>query len=115
MVADGSTAGGLDPDLVITECALAHLDGALDDLLRRPCAGCPAHPGCPRYAEARLSPREQDVARHVARGMSSKQIAAALGIGLRTVNTYRESLARKLGGSSAAVITRYVLEHGLDR
>jgi hypothetical protein len=30
------------------------------------------------------------------------------------VNTYRESLARKIGGSSAAVLTRYVLEHGLD-
>ena len=46
--------------------------------------------------------------------MSSKEIGAALGIKLRTVNTYRESLARKLGASSPATVTRYVLEHGLN-
>lgn len=42
------------------------------------------------------------------RGMSSKQIRC-VGIRLRTVNTYHESLARKLGASSAAVITRFLM------
>ena len=60
-----------------------------------------------------LSRRERQVAVRVAEGMSTKQIAAALGIGTRTVNTYRESLARKLGASSAAVLTRFVLKSGL--
>jgi DNA-binding CsgD family transcriptional regulator len=49
----------------------------------------------------------------VAEGLSSKEIAAVLGIAVRTVNTYRESLARKLGASSPAVITRFVIESGL--
>jgi two-component system response regulator NreC len=60
-----------------------------------------------------LSRREREVAVRVAEGLSSKEIAAVLGIAVRTVNTYRESLARKLGASSPAVITRFVIESGL--
>lgn len=88
---------------------------ALGSLLGDRCAACLLYPQCPapRIAVA-LSRRERQVAIRVARGMSSKQIGAALGIKLRTVNTYRESLARKLGASSPAVLTRYVLEHGLN-
>ncbi|GMV09898.1 MAG: hypothetical protein AMXMBFR55_16320 [Gemmatimonadota bacterium] len=63
---------------------------------------------------AALTLRERQVAVSVAAGRSSKQIAGALGISLRTVNTYRQSLARKLDGSSAAVLTRYVIESGLE-
>jgi DNA-binding NarL/FixJ family response regulator len=79
------------------------------------CAGCAFRGSCPapRVAVA-LSRRERQVAVRVAEGLSSKQIAAHLGIALRTVNTYRESLARKLGASSAAVVTRFVLENGLS-
>lgn len=57
-----------------------------------------------------LSRRETHVAVRIAAGLTSKQIAADIGVSLRTVHTYRESLARKLGASSAAVITRFVIE-----
>ena len=100
----------LPQDAGVTEfCA------ALGQLLGGRCTACVLRTQCPvpRLAAA-LTPRERQVAVHVAAGLSSKQIAAALGVGLRTVNTYRESLARKLGGSSPAVLTRYVLAHGLD-
>ena len=50
----------------------------------------------------------------IARGKTSKQIAAELAISLRTVNTHRENLARKLGTSSVAGLTRFVIEHQLD-
>jgi len=84
-------------------------------LLGDRCDVCQLRAICPVPREAvTLSPRERQVAIHVAAGLASKQIAAVLGIGLRTVNTYRESLRRKLGASSAAALTRYVLEHGLD-
>ena len=84
-------------------------------LLGDRCDVCQLRSVCPvpRRAVA-LSPRERQVAIHVAAGLASKQIAAVLGIGLRTVNTYRESLRRKLGASSAAALTRYVLEQGLE-
>lgn len=85
-------------------------------LLGDRCDVCQLRARCPLPRSAvTLSPRERQVAIHVAAGLASKQIAAVLGIGLRTVNTYRESLRRKLGASSAAALTRYVLEHGLDK
>ncbi len=106
---DDADAGclNLSADTGLDElCAL--LDAALDGR----CGACALRAECraPRVGVA-LSPRERQVAVCVAEGMSSKQIAAALGIGLRTVNTYREALAKKLGASSAAVVTRYVLQH----
>jgi two-component system, NarL family, response regulator NreC len=88
---------------------------ALGSVLGDRCGACLLRPRCPgpRVAVA-LSRRERQVAIRVSHGMSTKQIAAELGVRPRTVNTYRESLARKLGASSPAVVTRYVLEHGLS-
>ena len=86
----------------------------LDRLLGGKCTACVFRKSCQARRAQMLSPREKQVAVHVAAGLSSKQIAATLGIGLRTVNTYRESLARKLGASSPAVLTRFVMENGLE-
>jgi DNA-binding NarL/FixJ family response regulator len=103
-----------DVQCVPADAGVAELCSTLGAVLGDRCASCLLRPGCPapRLAVA-LSRRETQVAVCVAEGMSSKQIAGALGIALRTVNTYRESLARKLGASSPAVVTRYVLEHKL--
>lgn len=96
-------------------------DAGVDDLcatvaslLGGRCADCVLRTSCPlpRIAVA-LSRRERQVAVRVAGGLTSKAIAGDLGISLRTVHTYRENLARKLGASSAAVVTRFVLETGL--
>jgi DNA-binding CsgD family transcriptional regulator len=88
---------------------------AVGSLLGGACAACALRPQCPvPQLAALLSRRERQVAVSVAAGLSSKQIAGALGIGVRTVNTYREGLARKVGASSGAVLTRYVIESGLD-
>jgi DNA-binding NarL/FixJ family response regulator len=97
------------------EAGIAEFCSTLGSLLGKQCGACLLRPHCPAPNIAvALSRRERQVAVRVARGLSSKQIAAALGIRLRTVNTYREALARKLGASSPAVITRYVLETGLE-
>lgn len=83
-------------------------------LLGARCANCVLGARCPvPQVAATLSRRERQVAVRVADGLTSKQIAVDLGISLHTVHTYRESLARKLGASSAAVITRFVLNAGL--
>jgi DNA-binding NarL/FixJ family response regulator len=103
-----------DIQCVPADAGVAELCATLGTVLGERCASCLLRPHCPapRIAVA-LSRREKQVAVCVAEGMSSKQIAGVLGIALRTVNTYRESLARKLGASSPAVVTRYVLEHKL--
>lgn len=78
------------------------------------CEDCRLQTICPvARAVTALSRRERQVAVRVAAGLTSKQIASMLGLAIRTVNTYRESLARKLGASSAAALTRYVIESGL--
>ena len=109
--ADG--AGALP--CVPRDAGVEELCATIGTLLGGRCAACALRAQCPapRVAGA-LSRRERQVAVRVAAGLTTKQIAAALGVGVRTVNTYRESLARKLGASSAAVVTRYVLEHGID-
>ncbi len=64
---------------------------------------------------AALTPREREVLGGIARGRTNKEIAAALGIGARTVETHRESLMRKLGIRTVAELTRLALETGLVR
>lgn len=77
-------------------------------MTRRPpplscCAGC-----------HRLTQREVQVVCLIAAGRTSREIGEELGIRLRTVNTYREHLKAKLGISSVAQLTRYVIEHRIE-
>jgi DNA-binding NarL/FixJ family response regulator len=59
---------------------------------------------------AALTPREREVLRGIADGRTNKEIAAALGLSSRTVESYRESLMRKLGLYTVAELTRLALE-----
>jgi two-component system nitrate/nitrite response regulator NarL len=61
----------------------------------------------------RLTEREKDVLSRVARGLSNKEIAAELGISVRTVESHRDSLMRKTGLRNVAALTRFALESGL--
>jgi DNA-binding NarL/FixJ family response regulator len=60
-----------------------------------------------------LSPREREVLGLLAAGLSSRQIAARLRLGVRTVETHRLRLRRKLGIGSTAGLTKYAIEHRL--
>jgi DNA-binding NarL/FixJ family response regulator len=64
---------------------------------------------------ARLTPREREVLTGIAAGETSRAIATRLGLSPRTVETYRESLARKLDIKTVAALTRFALEAGLVR
>lgn len=97
------------------EAGVQEFCATLSSLLGGRCADCGVLGGsCPAMQNAALlSRRERQVAVRVAEGLTSKQIASMLGVAIRTVNTYRESLARKIGASSAAALTRFVIESGL--
>ncbi|MGB7319760.1 MAG: response regulator transcription factor [Planktotalea sp.] len=60
-----------------------------------------------------LTEREQTVLLQLAKGRSNKDVAAALDISVRTVETHRKNIKRKLGISSTAGLTRYAMEHGV--
>lgn len=53
-----------------------------------------------------LSPREREVCRRFAKGLSDKQIAADLGTAARTVQAQRAGALRKLGVASAVDVAR---------
>jgi len=61
----------------------------------------------------RLTTREREVLREIASGRSTKEIAAGLGIGARTVESHRASLMRKLDLHSVALLTQFALREGL--
>ena len=62
---------------------------------------------------ARLTPREREVLRGVAGGETSREMAARLGLSPRTVEAYRDSLARKLDIRTVAGLTRFAVDAGL--
>lgn len=78
----------------------------------RPGAGSASSPE-PERPAPHLTPREREVLARIAAGMTSKEIAASLGVSLRTINTHREHLAKKLSTSSVAALIRYALDHGI--
>lgn len=62
-----------------------------------------------------LTARERQVLTLVAEGLSSKEIAAELGIGARTVETHRERLMDKLDARNSVYLVRSAFARGLVR
>ncbi|WP_299842851.1 response regulator transcription factor [uncultured Roseovarius sp.] len=60
-----------------------------------------------------LTNREQTILLQLAQGKSNKDVAHDLDISVRTVETHRKNIKRKLGISSTAGLTRYAMEHGV--
>jgi DNA-binding CsgD family transcriptional regulator len=62
---------------------------------------------------AGLTPREVEVLRLVAQGLTDAEVAEQLFVARRTVNTHLTSIYTKLGVSSRAAATRFAVEQGL--
>jgi len=60
-----------------------------------------------------LTTREKEVLTQIAEGLSNKEIACRLGVGVRTVETHRERIMRKLNIHSVAGLTKYAISKGL--
>ncbi|KDB52066.1 two component LuxR family transcriptional regulator [Sphaerotilus natans subsp. natans DSM 6575] len=58
-----------------------------------------------------LSEREAEILACLARGLSSKQIAAEHDLSVRTVETHRQNIRRKLRIEGQAELIRYAVEH----
>ena len=83
-------------------------------------AGMPAARSAPPASVAHrrsfpvvLTPREVDVLRLLARGLSNKEIAAALVVSVRTAEHHIADLYPKIGARNRAEATAYALRHGL--
>lgn len=70
--------------------------------------------GSPAIPDLRaLTDREREVLILLARGLATKEIAVALDIGTRTVETHRANLMRKLGVRSVALLTQVAIREGI--
>jgi DNA-binding NarL/FixJ family response regulator len=63
--------------------------------------------------EVPLTAREQEIARLVAAGQMSKEIAAKLNLSVRTVEKHRANIMEKVGVREVASLTRWCIQAGL--
>jgi DNA-binding NarL/FixJ family response regulator len=59
------------------------------------------------------SSREREVLQLIAEGKSTKEIAFTLGVSVKTVETHRQQIMKKLNLHSVAELTRYAIREGL--
>lgn len=86
-------------------CAGA-MSALVDDYLRRTRSG-------ERLPESILTPREEEVVKMIAEGHSSRAIADALFISIKTVDRHRANVLQKLGMHDRLQLARYAIRAGL--
>lgn len=64
-------------------------------------------------AFSELTVREREVLQLIAEGKSTKEIASALEVSVKTVETHRQQMMEKLGVRSVAELTKYAIREGL--
>jgi DNA-binding NarL/FixJ family response regulator len=62
---------------------------------------------------ARLSPRENEVLQLVVEGKSSAEIASALSLSVKTIETYRSRIFQKLDIDDLPSLVKFAIQHGL--
>jgi DNA-binding NarL/FixJ family response regulator len=64
-------------------------------------------------SDGKLTARQREVLQLIARGRSSKEIAAALNISVRTAEAHRANILESLGLNSTAELVQYAIRHGI--
>ncbi len=62
-----------------------------------------------------LSAREREVLQLIAEGKGTKEIAAALHVSVKTIESHRKQIMDKLGLHSIAELTKYAIREGLTQ
>lgn len=71
--------------------------------------------GSPRTELESLSPRQREILLRIGRGESTKEIAAALGISVKTVETHRTRMMETLGCRRAPELLRLAIRHAREQ
>lgn len=81
--------------------------------MREPAPAAATHGLSDKFAAReieKLTRREHEILRHLANGLSNKQIASLHGLSVRTVETHRMSIKRKLGIDGQAELIKFAVE-----
>lgn len=62
-----------------------------------------------------LTSREQFILRLISQGLNNKKIAQELDISVRTVETHKRNITKKLNINTTSGLVRYAIEHGIDK
>jgi len=62
---------------------------------------------------SKLTPREREVLQQIAEGKSTKEIAKNFSISIKTVETHRQHIKKKLKATSIAKLTKIAIREGL--
>ena len=84
------------------------LDGFLDREKKDPAGEIPEE-----SSTELLTSREREVIQLLAEGRTSKEVAVTLNLSVKTAETHRTNLMRKLGLHSVADLTRYAVRNGI--
>jgi DNA-binding NarL/FixJ family response regulator len=63
--------------------------------------------------QEQLTSREREILQLIAEGRSTKEIARDLDIGVKTADSHRTNLMRKIGAKSVAEVVRYAVREGI--
>ena len=79
------------------------LDGYLDKN--------PKESSSPEGGAIRLTDRQREIVQLVAEGKSSKEVASALGLSIKTAETHRANIMRRLDCHSVTALVRYAIRN----
>ena len=65
------------------------------------------------HTDNELTPRESQVLAKMVQGLNNKEMARELDISVRTVETHRLSIRRKLNIDKPAALVKYAIDHGI--
>jgi DNA-binding NarL/FixJ family response regulator len=80
------------------------LDGYLDKKPRK---------DQPELPNSRLTPRQREIVQLLAEGKSSKEVAVALGLSVKTAETHRANIMRRLDCHSVSELVRYAVRNNI--
>lgn len=78
----------------------------VQEYIQNPTVSCSSTIDC-------LSPRETEVLQYIADGKSTKEIAYFLNVSVKTVETYRQNVMKKLNLHTIAELVKYAIREGL--
>lgn len=67
----------------------------------------------PRSGRSRLTPREREVVQLLAEGKTTKEVAVALGLSVKTAETHRSNIMRKLQLHSVSDLVLYAVRNNI--